>query len=96
MPNCVLLILRQGLLLVEQIPEPSEIFSLREMIACATVQRDRELCQVFQGDQRRGVLPVPPQVLLSAIVEMLELLLHHHLLQVEETLEGDPARKCAM
>jgi len=41
-------------------------------------------------------LPVPPQVLLSAIVEMLELLLHHHLLQVEETLEGDPARKCAM
>jgi hypothetical protein len=91
MPNGVLLVLCQGLLLVQQIPEPSEVLSLREMITCTAVERDWELCQVFQGDERRGVLPIPPQVFLSAVIKMLELLLHHHLLEVEDTLEGGPS-----
>ena len=38
-------------------------------------------------------MPVSPKVLLSAIVEMLELLFHHHLLEVEDTLEGGPSGK---
>ena len=88
MPYGILLVLHQGLLLIQQIPEPSKILSLCEMITCTTVERDRELREVSQGDERWGVLPVPPQVFLSTIVEMLELLLDHHLLEVENTLEG--------
>ena len=87
MPDGVFLVICKRLLLIQHIPKPSEILSLREMISCATVQRDWELCQVLQGYQWWVVLPVSPLVFLSAIVETLELLLHHHLLKVEDTLQ---------
>lgn len=73
---------------MELVLEPAHVIDVSQLVLDSCHHSDRELLDVLKRDQRRSLLPVPLQVLIFAIVEMLKLLLIHKLFEVSDRLEG--------